>query len=271
MHLPATYQTVVDRFVAVCRQDPRVVAALLSGSYARGAADAYSDLDLDLITTDEDYEDFVAGRAAFLRQLGEPLFLENFDLPSVVFFIFQDGTEGELAIGRESDVRRLHAGPYRVLLDKKGILTGAPFPCPEVAPADRRETLRRLVHWFWHDVSHFITAMARGQLWWAHGQLEDLRRYCVNLLWLRQSFSLRPEAYEKVDQVVPAEHLAPLRATYCPQEYGPMLQAGRIILRFFQELAPALAQTHGIRYPAELERLMIERLDKLGTRVPVEP
>src|SRR5262249_39438172 len=136
---------------------------------------------------------------------------------------------------------------------------------------EQRETLRRLVHWFWHDLSHFITALARGQLWWAHGQLDDLRRYCVNLLWLQQSFAMRPESYEKVDLVVPAEQLAPLQATYCPLAYGPMLQAGRLIVRCFQDLAPSLAQTHGIPYPAELERLMIARLDKLGPRAPAEP
>lgn len=269
MHVPHPYQTVVDRFVAVCREDRRVLAAFVGGSHARGAADAHSDLDLGLITTDGDYDDFAAGRAAFVRRLGEPLFLEDFDSVGVVFFIFADGSECELAFGRESDRGQLYAGPARVLLDKKGILTAVPSPWPAAAPDDQIETLRRLVHWFWHDLSHFITAMARGQLWWARGQLDELRRYCVNLLRLQQDFSLRPEGYEKVDLTVPAGQLAPLQATYCPLEYGPMLQAGRVIVRVFRDLAPALARSHGIRYPAELERLMIERLDQLDTRGPV--
>ena len=68
--LPHNHQVIVSRFIAACQADERVVAAFLSGSYARGTADSYSDLDLGLITTDAAYEDFLAGRAAFLRLLG---------------------------------------------------------------------------------------------------------------------------------------------------------------------------------------------------------
>src|SRR5689334_1848898 len=102
MPLPHRYQVVVDRFVAVCREDPRVMAAFLGGSYARGMADAHSDLDLALLVTDEDYDNFVDGRAAFVRRLGEPLFLDDFGAAGVVFFILSDGSECELAFCRES-------------------------------------------------------------------------------------------------------------------------------------------------------------------------
>ena len=262
--LPPREQAVVDRFVALCRDDPRVLAAVLAGSHARGAADAHSDLDLDVVTTDADHQAFCADAATFLQQFGEPLFLEDFDLPGIVFFILADGVEGELAIGRESDRSRLHAGPYRVLLDKTGTFTDGAHPWPEVAAADQVERLRRLVQWFWHDLSHFITAMARGQLWWAYGQLEILRRVCVDLLWLRTDFSRRPEAYDKVELVVPAEQLAPLAATCCPLAYEPMLEASRTLLAFFRDVAPPLAQAHRIRYPAELDRLLADRLGHLS-------
>jgi predicted nucleotidyltransferase len=85
IHLPQNQRVIVDRFVAACQADERVAAAFLVGSYARGTADAYSDLDLYLVTADEAYEDFVAGREAFVRLLGEPAFLEDFDSPNVVF------------------------------------------------------------------------------------------------------------------------------------------------------------------------------------------
>src|SRR5436309_3082649 len=107
MDLPQHYQALVDRFVALYRDDPHVLAAY-----------RYSDLDLGVVTTDEGYPAEAAARAAFLRRLGEPLLLEDFDLPGIVFFIFPDGTEGELAFAPASDLGRLHAGPYRVVLDK---------------------------------------------------------------------------------------------------------------------------------------------------------
>jgi predicted nucleotidyltransferase len=266
MEMPSPYQRLVDRFVAVCRADPRVVAASLGGSYARGAADAYSDLDLDVVTSDEAYAEFAAERAAFVRQLGEPLLVEDFDLPGMVFFIFRDGCEGEIAFAPAGDLSCLHAGPHRVLVDKLQRLTGAPVPWPAVATDDQRETLRRLLQWFWHDLAHFVAALGRGQLWWAHGQLEDLRRYCVNLLWLERDFTRRPEAYEKVELVVPEERLAPLAATYCPHAYAPLLAAGETVVRCFRELAQPLARAHGLRYPVELDGLLGARLQALSTR-----
>src|SRR5438093_9783266 len=44
-------QTVLQRVVAACESDTRVVAAFLGGSFAAGRADEQSDLDIYLITT----------------------------------------------------------------------------------------------------------------------------------------------------------------------------------------------------------------------------
>jgi hypothetical protein len=105
--------------------------------------------------------------------------------------------------------------------------------------------------------------MGRGQLWWAYGQLEALRRYCVNLARLRHDFLAVADGYDKVEQAIPVEQLSSLQATYCPLEPEAMLQAGRVIVRFYQELVPRLARTHGITYPAALARVMSDRLEQL--------
>ncbi len=269
LHLPPHLQAVIDRFIAACQADERVVAAFLGGSYARGQTDAYSDLDLGLITTDEAYQDFLAGSKAFIQKLGEPVFLEDYhgNDGDVVFFFFDDGIEGELMLGRESHFTHIHTGPYKVLLDKKGILAGTVFHWPEPSPEEQTETLRGIVYWFWHDLCHhFITPMARGELWSAYGGLEDLRRACVDLARLRQNFSAKIEGYEKIEQAIPIELIEPLQTTCCPLERDAMLHAAQVIVRFYKELAPALAQAHGISYPAALDRLMSDRLEKLRSK-----
>jgi predicted nucleotidyltransferase len=264
--IPDNHQIVIDRFAASCQADERVVAAFLGGSYARGAADEYSDLDLYLITTDEAYEAFYAGRQAFMGLLGEPLFIEDFDIPNIVFYVLADGTEGELGLGRESDFTHIHSGPYQVLLDKKNILAGVVFAGHESNPAEQTEKLRRLIYWFWHELSHFITALGRNQLWWAHGQLDELRHYCVKLARLRNDFfdaEAGEEGYFKLEKAIPVAHLAPLQATFCPMEKETMLHSAFVIVRYYQELATQLAQTHGLTYPKKLEQVMVERLEKL--------
>jgi predicted nucleotidyltransferase len=266
LQLPHNHQLVLSRFVAACQADERIVAAFLGGSYARGTTDAYSDLDLYLVTTDEAYDDFFAGRMDFIHLLGEPIFLKEsrdygFDL---MLFIFAEGTEGELGLGRESHFTHIHGGPHKVLLDKKGILAGVLFPLYEPDEVEQVETLHSMISWFWHDLlHHFMTPIARGQLWSAYGALEDLRRTCVNLARLRQNFEAVAEGYEKIEQAIPVEQLAPLQTTFCPMEREDMLQAALVVVRFYQELAPPLARAHGIPYPAELDRMMYERLEKL--------
>lgn len=264
--LRPNHQAFLERFVKVCQSDARIAAAVLVGSYAKGKADDYSDLDLFLITTDEAYDDFLAGREAFIRRLGEPLFMEDFELPGIVFLIFADGSEVELSHVREGEADSIFNEPFKTLLDKKNITAGA---VPRARKRDRdgqQEKLRRLIYWFWHEVSHFTTALARGQLWWAHGQLGALRLYCMNLARLRKDFSdpdVGQEGYFKIENALPVEHLSALQMTFPPLEQHAMIQAAIDMINFYKELAPPLAQAHGIAYPAKLEQVMVERLEKL--------
>lgn len=265
--LHPNHQVVLNRFVQACQSDDRIVAALLVGSYVKGKADEHSDLDLYLITTDQAYDDFVSGRESFVRLLGEPLFMEDFDLPGIVFLIFPDGSEVEVSYVRESQVNYVVNEPFEVLLDKKNITVGVIPREREVDRDGQREKLRRLIYWFWHELSHFIAAMGRGHLWWAHGQLGALRLYCMNLVRLRNNFSdtdIGEEGYFKIENALPVEQLSSLQTTFPPLEQSAMLQAALVIVDFYKELAPLLAQAHGISYPDGLERVMVERLENLS-------
>ena len=266
IQLRSNQKMFVDRFVKACLADGRVVAAFLGGSNVKGYADAYSDVDLCVITTDQSFEEFFKEREAFLRSLGDLVFLEDFDIPDISFYIFADDTEGELYFGRESRLDQIHSGPFRTLIDKKNILADAVFPPFEPSPSDQVEKLRRQIYGFWHELSHFITAMRRGQLRWARGQLGALRGICVNLARLRNNFSdagVGEEPYFKIESELPVEQLGALQGTFCPMEEDAMLKAVFTIVSFYLELAPPLAQMHGIRYSPDLERVVLDRLQKL--------
>jgi len=265
--LHPNHQDILDKFAKACQSDDRIVAALMVGSYVKGKADEHSDLDLYLITTDEAYDDFVSKRESFVRLLGEPLFMEDFDLPGIVFLIFPNGSEVEISYVRESQASNVFSEPYKVLLDRKNITAGVVSREREADQDGQREKLRRLIYWFWHELSHFITAMGRGQLWWAHGQLDALRSICVNLARLRNNFSdtgVGEEPYFKIENTLPIEQLSSLQATFPPMEQSAMVEAAFVIVDFYKELAPPLAQTHGIPYPDGLERAMVARLENLS-------
>jgi predicted nucleotidyltransferase len=264
--LSSKHQDVLDRFLLACQADDRITAAFLIGSNAKGKADEHSDLDLLIAVSDEAYQDFVATRDAFVRQLGEPAFAEDFGNPNILFLIFPDGSEVEINYARESDVGRIFDSQYKVLIDKMNLAAHITTRPREFDQAQQREKLRRLVQWFWHNFSHFVTALARNQLWWAQGQLEILRAECVGLARLKNDYSdpeVEEEVYFKIENAMPVEPLSPLRNTFVPMERDALLKAAFVIVDFYRELATALAQEHGISYPKALEDAMVERLKKI--------
>jgi hypothetical protein len=264
--MPPNADAVVERFTAACRADDRVVAAILGGSHARGAADEHSDVDLYAIVADAAYDRFVADSPAFVRRLGEPIFCEPWRSRhglDLVFFVLADGTEGELGLARQSGFADVHGGAHRVLVDKAGLLDGFVFPAHRPDAAAQVETVRGQVEWFWHNLSHFVKAIARGQHWWAYGALEDLRRTCVQLARLRHDVAADPEGFEKIDEALPPALLARLRDTVCPPERAAMLRAAAALVGLYQELARPLTQAHGLRYPTEHERVILARLARL--------
>lgn len=264
--LSPVHRGVVERFVAATAADDRVIAAVIYGSYARGNPDEHSDLDLGVITTDAAYAEFAAGREAFVRRLGAPVLMEDFGSTTHLFLIFADGAEVELALGRASETHQNHGGAFHVLLDKQGILAGVTSAREQPDATEQVETLRQQIYYFWHDLAHLITALGRGQLWWAGGQIEQLRRICVNLARLRQDF-LDPEVgddpYFKIELNLPAEQLVGLEPTFCAMRREEMLGAAHALLDFYRGVAPELARAHGIAYPDVLERSLSARLGEL--------
>lgn len=262
---PSDLEPFLDRFVTACEQDDRVVAAFLGGSRGRGEADAYSDVDICVIAKDDAYEALIGDRAAFVGRLGTPLFLEDFGFAGLVFFILADGTEGELFFGSEGRLEELEPGPrFRTLFDPGGILEGVAFAEERADPSGRHEVLRQILTWFWHELSHFVAAIGRGELWWAAGQLESLRGHCVNLVRIEHGAFAGEEPYEKLDRTIDHAALSPIAETFVPMERGALLRAARELVGFYTEKAPGVAEANGATYPLDLEELMVKRLDELG-------
>jgi predicted nucleotidyltransferase len=265
IQVQARHQEILARFVEACQADERIVAAFLVGSYVKGQADEHSDLDLVLITRDNAHADFVADREDFVCLLGEPLFIEDFDIPNIVLLIFASGAEVELQYVPLSQVNQIFNAPHELLLDKENIHSNITPAGYEVDIMAQSEKLRHLIYTFWHDFSHFVTAISRNQLWWASGQLEILRSICVNLARLQNNFSdpeIGDEPYFKIEKALSVEVLAPLRETFCPMDKEALRKAAYILLEFYKAKAVPLAHSHGIAYPEQLEQVMVQRLEK---------
>lgn len=261
--LPDHHQEILDRFVLACQKDDRIVAAFLGGSHAKGKSDQFSDLDLYFITTDDAYEEFTVKRENFVQLLGKPLFLEDFGLSHGFCIIFSNETECDLWFGRESKYEDIYSGPYRVLIDKKGIMVSDHLPRQKAEQSKQIQILRQQLDWFWHELSHFIKALGREQLWFAYGQIEAMRQICVVLARLAYDFSdthASGEPYFKIEKEFPVERLSSLINTYCLMEYDAMFQAALDICKFYRELAPGLAKRYNLAYQYDLEKMLLGQL-----------
>lgn len=132
---------------------------------------------------------------------------------------------------------------------------------------EQKEKLRCLIYWFWHDFSHFVTALGRNQLWWAYGQLEVLRSMFVGLARLQNDFSdteVEEEVYFKIENKMPMDSLSPLQETFIPLEKDAIRKAGLTLVQFYKDHAKSLALANEMDYPKELEMMMVEKLNKLS-------
>jgi hypothetical protein len=256
--IPQNLKGVVERFTALCQADPRVVAAFVGGSLATGTADEYSDLDLYLITADEDYDRFFAERGTFMRQLGEPVYLEDFGGFGfdMVLFIFADGSKGELALAKASHFVHIHGGPYRVLVDKGGLLKGVTSPVDQIPPKEQRHNLERAMASFWRYLYLLTGALGRGRLLTAAEYLEGLRRPLVRVCRMSADFG-DGGSHPAAEAVLPEHLITALSRTYPRLDRQEMTAAAREAVCLFQEVAKPLAAAHGVACPEAMEHVVL--------------
>lgn len=150
--------SLVERVQRVLTADPRLVATWLFGSLGRGDADELSDIDLFVVTTDEDHDELVTNRSAFMAQLGEPLLIleapQNWPPGGVYNMALYPGEDGPHQVDWYWVRRSAAAIPSetKVLFDHAGLprlATPARFTYQPVPPRPPAEVATQEVNMFW--------------------------------------------------------------------------------------------------------------------------
>lgn len=258
-------QKTVELFRALCKANPRIVAAFVGGSLATGTADEYSDLDLYLITADEEYAGFFAGREAFMRQLGEPVFLEDFHGFGfdMVLFIFENGVKGELGLAKASHFLHIHGGPYRVLVDKIGLLKGVTFPIERVPVEEQRRNLEKSLRAFWRHLYLLTGALGRHRLLTAAEYFANMRRHLLRACRLSVDFADEGD-HPPPGKVLSESLMVAYSRTFFHLEREVMIAAAREAVRLFQQVSKPLARAQGVRYPEPLEQVVLTRFEMMS-------
>jgi len=253
----------VDNFAQLAKSDPRVFSAFLGGSLADGTADDYSDIDMYYLVDDLSYSTFHSYIRDWLKQAGQLVFFEEhnnfgFDL---LIFVYRNGVKGELGLGTKDNMMHLHAGPYKVLVDKKGLLEGVTFPFQGVLKGDAlRKYVENSLRWYWYWYGVFLSATARGRLWSALMHLQLMREHMFKLLVIAYNPERFPDRFERR---VPIEVRDEIGEEALPKYNIESLLASadamtRIIKR---ELRTILTSTQ-VEYPKDLEAVVLEKRDR---------
>ena len=182
---PSTYEDVLDRFLVWARSRPDIRAVMIVGSRARTdhPADAFSDLDLVVVSTDPDC---YLSETDWLEPLGTPwlTFLERqavgeglerrvlFEGALDVDFVpLAYETVRQMAFeGWPPKVAAVLRRGFRLVLDKDDLrqsllIGGVPDTAPLSAPPPTQEEFLELCHDFLYHAVWAAKKLRRGELW----------------------------------------------------------------------------------------------------------
>lgn len=172
----------LSRIVPDLEADARVAAAWLAGSFGRGDADEWSDLDLHIAVADEHFAAFWAGRLAFYERFGHPVLIQpeipgNTGIPGGSFqLVLYPGPSGPIEVDWSVGPARaaVRPGASRLLFDRISTPVAPPLGSPLRLPGERRERLHSWVTFFWAMAPIAVKYAARGETAQAVAQMDLL-------------------------------------------------------------------------------------------------
>src|SRR5436309_13243087 len=116
---------------------------------------------------------------SLLRSFGPSVFFDQhhdfgFDL---VLFMFRNGVKGELGPGTTGNLNDMHRGPFKVLVDKTGLLGNVEFPLPPpLSGKSLQDYVEKKLRWYWYWYGQLLSSCERNHLWFCrYGSLRYAR------------------------------------------------------------------------------------------------
>jgi predicted nucleotidyltransferase len=120
-------QNYITQITARLADDQRIRALLLSGSFGRGTADAYSDVDLLALIARDSQEAVMSGWRETLETIAPIVYFNRLPFAPVLNAITDAWLRCDLQVQPVTETRGLTQDRYKVLIDRDGIFTP---PCP---------------------------------------------------------------------------------------------------------------------------------------------
>lgn len=243
----------IESLTAAAEADPRVRAAWLAGSYGKGIADRWSDVDAHLLIDPAHSDDFKAGAQAWLEAL-RPLVLYRLMFGGqMVNAMTDEGMRLDVWL-HSGETSEVVEGHIRVLYAQDDTLTWKPNPGSELSQAEAAAELERAIPEFWRCVAMLPVALGRDE------KLIGAAGNFLILLLLTDVFALasgirKDRGVKALNGFLPPHYrqLAE-EATFLPELTREELARFQLRLaRLMQEHGPAICAQWGVEYPQALE------------------
>jgi Streptomycin adenylyltransferase len=242
MHQP----TVIAAVAKALEPDERIRALLLAGSFGRGTADAYSDVDLLAVAGKADHEAIAADWRSRLETVGPVVHFQRLG-GLVLHAVLADWTRVDLHVVPPEAMASQAQDKLKPLFDRDGLYAGLPATRPDPGP-DRRRVAA--------TISEFIRVLGLSQV--ADGRREYelgvlgysmLRRMLADIL-VAEMGKGDTGGILHLGRIIDGERMAILTGLPSPAATrDSVLAANNAVARIFFPRAKALAAKLAIDWP----------------------
>lgn len=260
--LPAAYRQLYDRVCTICGSDERIRGLWLSGSLARGSADAGSDLDLLVALADDAYDGFVSDWRNWLDSVTPTLLAKQISRSTLIFTAL---TPQMCRIDATFErVGQLPQSPYRTritVIDRDGL--DALIPQRVDGPGPDRDKIAMIISEFWRVQAIFpFMINERKDLLAARSGVELSVRMLYDVF-VESNQPLPPMGVKQFSSRLTSDQRAVLEAVPAfGADAGSLIMAELWACDVMATRGRAAAERVGVEYPADLATAVREFLGR---------
>ena len=199
----------IERVGQAAIQDGLCDAIILKGSIGRGDEDQYSDVDMYLITSKENYENVLEKRESYLEAYKEIIFREENDFGVLqMLAIFEDGVHFDLYTTTVEQME--HGDPIKVYYDPKGLFADYSWKRPALTTKQKAKLFDSALYYFVEGNS----AYCRKNYPWAANIMGEAINCSVILIRSYYDGTYAFLGLKKINEILPQEEYAIVERAY---------------------------------------------------------
>jgi hypothetical protein len=253
------YDELFERLVETCVDDERVRAMWLSGSLARGVADAVSDLDVLLALADDAIEGFASSWREWLARVTPTVIARPLPfLPGSFFSVTTQRLRMDVVVEPATAIASTFFRERALVFDRDGLDAVVPEPLPGAGPSPTR--IADLIEEFFRDYGMFPVGVERKD-WLLGVEAIHLIRTLLYQLFVEENAPV-PAAGVKQwsSKLTPRQREVLLALPTGGTDRDSIVEAHEAVSVAFVREARRVAAAAGVEWPAELEQRTVEYL-----------